>query len=453
MRPIARLVVALCLVLSVGVVVAQAQQPSAPSVGLVSPGGTDQTMPTSGCTTFSWAPGDTVAGYELAVFELDAAKQPGAAPVLHVPLSGRATSWTPSAAQCLKAGQDFGWYMREIKRQGEKPGKWSPALAFSVPESSKAAGTKQDGTGTQAAPGENGNGGGPPPTTNPNADIINRLTSIETQLTTLLANPVLNPGPLSKQTCFEFGAELEGGTDLEVKLRGTAELKAGAWAFGNGVMAGVNAYGEWKLGTGIKGGAAIKREVCWEPRFQLPATATGRTASAAASLPDDEFTARLTALVDDLQLGDDRVRAAMDFLPRFSPDSGAWSSLGSSSPIAGVADILPLPEALRAPMRDPGQIIANFRAQLNLCGQSDLPPAVAGLVAEFCGLADNERFSDLLDRVDGIVQTVKDTKVVANTINGVVTGINSAVATINSTVSGIKTTVDSICVVFCGSVR
>lgn len=445
MRPIARLVVALCLVLSVGVVVARAQQPSAPSVGLVSPGGADQPMPTSGCTTFSWAPGDTVAGYELAVFELDATKQPTSAPVLHVPLSGRATSWTPSAANCLKAGQDFGWYMREIKRLGEKPGKWSPALTFSVLDSSKQAGTKVDGSDSQAVPGVNepGSGpGGPPPTTNPNTEILNRLTSIETQLAAILANPTLNQRPVVRETCFELGAELEGGLDGEAKIRGGAKGEAGAWAFGNGLTANIDAVGVLKFAAGLKGAAALKRSWCWDSLIQIPPAAQSAPATstaAADALSDTEFTSRLTAMIESLRIGDDRIRAAMDLMPQLNVAADPWASLRGSSPLAAVADVLPMPEGIRASLRDPAQIVANIRAQMNLCAQSDLPPAVAGLVAEFCGLADNERFSDLLDRVDGIVQTVKDTKVVANTINGVVTGI--------------KTTVDNICVVFCGSVR
>ena len=456
MRPIARLVVALCLVLSVGVVVARAQQPSAPSVGLVSPGGVDQTALTSGCTTFSWAPGDTVAGYELAVFELDATKQPKSAPVLHVPLSGRATSWTPSAADCLKAGQDFGWYMREIKQQGEKPGKWSPALTFSVLDSSKPAGTKVDGSEVQAAPGDNPGNGGPPPTTNPNTEIINRLTAIETQLTTLLANSVLNPRPVSRETCFELGAELEGGFDGEAKVLGGAKGEGGAWAFGNGLIANIQAVGELKLAAALKGAAAIKRSWCWDPLIQPFGATQAAPASSTAvadTLSDTEFTSRLAAMTEGLRIGDDRIRAAMDLLPAINVGADPWASLRGSSPLTAVADVLPMPEGIRTSLRDPAQIVANFRAQMNLCAQSDLPPAVAGLVAEFCGLAENEKFSNLLDRVDGIVQTVKDTKIVANTINGVVSGINSTVGNINSAVNNIKTTVDNICILFCSSDR
>ena len=44
------------------------------------------------------------------------------------------TTWTPPANQCLAAGQQYGWYMREIRRPNDTPGAWTPALSFTVAE-------------------------------------------------------------------------------------------------------------------------------------------------------------------------------------------------------------------------------------------------------------------------------------------------------------------------------
>jgi hypothetical protein len=70
---------------------------------------------------------------------------------------------------------------------------------------------------------------------------------------------------------------------------------------------------------------------------------------------------------------------------------------------------MPLPGTLGDILKEPGQVIATFRSQLALCDNENLPDAIAGVISEFCVLADNERFSKLLDRVDTTVATVRST--------------------------------------------
>ena len=109
---------------------------------------------------------------------------------------------------------------------------------------------------------------------------------------------------------------------------------------------------------------------------------------------------------------------------------------------------LPLPESVRTTLSDPAQIIANFRAQMNLCAQPNLPPAVAGLIGEFCQLAAGERFGPLLDRVEGLALGIKGG---VDGTRTVVNGINTAVNTINSKVTAIQSDVNAVyCRFFCG---
>jgi len=407
--------------------IAAAQAPgSAPSVGLVSPGGPGTPTLTTECPTFSWAPGNSASGYELAVFELSGDGQPRIVPNLHVALSGRASSWTPPSTSCLNAGQQYGWYMREIKQPGDKPGKWSEPLAFTVTAAASSTGATGGARAAQAgvnAAGGNGNGN-----VNPNQEILNRLDGIENQLDELL-------NPIKKETCLEWGAELEGGVDVEGKAHLQGDASAGAKGFGNGVKVAIAARAEVKLAGGLKGNLALKRSRCWTPIINGTVNGAG-TASLVASdeVSDAEFIAGLQTLAGKLQLGDDRIRAALDTLPSFSVGAEPWSLLRSDGAIAKLAGILPLPDSVRTKLSDPEQIIANFRAQMNLCGQSNLPPALAGLIGEFCQLASTERFGILLDRVDGAVQQVK----------GVVNNIETSVNTVKSEVNSLY------CRIFCG---
>lgn len=443
MRAPRRLVASVFFLFCIAPTVAFAQtRLAAPSVQLVSPGGPGSPTLTAACPTFSWAPGNGVAEYELAVFALDASNQPVSSPILHVAVSGRATSWTPAATKCLTPGREFGWYMREISQQGDKPGTWTPALAFSVVDQGK--GTQAGKADWDPQPGVPGSGGGNGPA-NPNDEIIDRLTRIEATLTTLANKPAV-----SKETCFEIGAELEVGLDGEVKLRGGADGEAGVWAFGNGIKANLKAAAEVKLGAGLKGNGAIKRAWCWDPLVQLRSAQPAPRALASATavaISDDDFIAKLSALSDQLQLGEDRIGGIMDALPLFNTGTDGFSALGSSSPISTVAAVLPLPADVRAKLSNPGQVISDFTAQRNFCQRNDLPDAVAGLIQQFCQQSNNEPFQTLLHRVDGVVDGIKGATVGPLSALGVV---KTTVNTINGTLNDVRDTVDAIaCSFFC----
>lgn len=430
MRPICRIVLSLCTCLLPASALAQTAAPDAPSVELVSPGGPGQPTLTTACPTFSWAPGRSVAGYELAVFELSEDRQPRSTPVLHVALSGRATTWTPAATSCLLSSHQFGWYMREISRQGDKPGRWTSALSFTVlPVAGDSS--PRAGVSPTAQPTDPGNAGG--------GSIVEKLDDIIDKLEQLL-----NPPAVTKESCFEMGVEAEAGLEGEVKLAGGADGSAGAKAFANGVKAWLKANGELTLASGAKGGLALKRSWCWDPLIQPSASAATLSGLSATStntpLTDAEFVSKLTTLSQQLQLGDDRFGTAMDSLPGISVGNNPWDSLRASGPVGELAEVLPLPDGVRTALRDPGQILANFRAQLDLCSQSNLPAVIAGVVSEFCQLANTERFSKLLDRVDDTVQDVE------TTVNSTRTVVNN----INSNVNAIKTKIDELhCRFFC----
>ena len=330
---------------------AAAQGAGLPSVELVSPGGPGTPTLTMPCPTFTWAPGKPVASYELAVFELSDSGQPQPAPLLHVSLNGRASAWMPPATTCLAADRRYGWYMREISRAGEKPGKWSPALSFGVIDSAPAIETAAESTDARSQAPDNANGSSG---RNPNQEILDRHTAIEGQLTTLL-----NPPAVTRETCFELGAELEIGLDGEAKLRGAADGEAGVWAFGNGIKANLKAAGELKFGAGLKGAGALKRTWCADSLGSFGAAADANTATrlaADAPLSDQDLLARLSSIAGQLQLTEDRLTGAMDAIPAFTMGGGsAWGPLSANSSIATLADIMPLPATLRGTLRDPSQ--------------------------------------------------------------------------------------------------
>jgi len=456
MPPRRGLVVPFCSILCGLATVAFAQtRVATPSVQLVSPGGPGAPTLTSACPTFSWAPGDGVVEYELAVFELDTQKQPRSAPILHEAVSGRATSWTPSATKCLAAGREFGWYMREIKQAGEKPGPWTPALAFSVighTEANDARKADWDPLPTappSGGPGGGGGGGAAGDGNGMNAITI-QLTRIEAMLIALSNKPAV-----SKETCFEIGAELEVGVDGEAKIRGGADGEAGVWAFGNGLKANLKAAAELKFAAGLKGNGSIKRAWCWDPLIDVFPSQSARAVAApttAAALTDGEFVARLTALSEQLQLGDDRFGQIMDQLPSFNIGDDAFSPFGSDSPIKTLAAAMPLPTAVRTKLANPGQMIANFTAQRNLCQRNNLPDVIAGVVDNFCDLAADEPFRPLLNRVDGVIDQIKGTTVGPSSA---LTVVRNTVNTINGTVNTISGKVqdvyDLVCSFFCSN--
>ena len=91
------------------------------------------------CPTFSWGAVPYAHGYELQVFEISPAglpqdgdsRVPGT-PRVRVEVPASATSWTPSAADCLEPGGVYGWRLRELGGYGRPDGEWSAANRFEV---------------------------------------------------------------------------------------------------------------------------------------------------------------------------------------------------------------------------------------------------------------------------------------------------------------------------------
>jgi hypothetical protein len=99
----------------------------------VSPGGV-RAFPAleNRCPTFSWTAVDGARGYELVVYPLPdreallatsaesaKAQLDGLRPALRVLLPARASSWTPSGAGCLVAGESYAWAVRTRSAGGE----------------------------------------------------------------------------------------------------------------------------------------------------------------------------------------------------------------------------------------------------------------------------------------------------------------------------------------------
>jgi hypothetical protein len=315
---------------------------------------------------------------------------------------------------CLEAGARYMWFIREVSPVGEPLAPWSPGLAFQVSQNGGGApgdhGQAADGTSrtSQESPTlrERVSTAVQPPNTPPDSIQV-KLDAMNAKLDALL-------DPVSRQICLELGAELEAHIQYGGSIDGEFEGRIGAEGFGNGVMGKVKAKPGFDFGANLKGAAVPKVAFCraFGPIFQNSLSpAQARMTSALAgpdALGDEELTNRLLALAEKLNLTEGRMAAAMDAIPAFSSNGDLWQSLRSGGALSAAAEALPLPEGLRTTLQDPGQIVANFRAQLALCQQSDLPPAIAGVVSEFCGLAQNERFSRLLDRVDGAVTSVRN---------------------------------------------
>lgn len=124
---------------------AQAMAWAAPEAPVaVSPGGPSQAQEIlTRCPTFSWATVAGARGYELAVRpalsvapggkRASARPRSGSAlPVLSIAVEGPASSWTPSAEQCLQAGVTYEWRVREVDDSGFGIGDWSEAKYFRV---------------------------------------------------------------------------------------------------------------------------------------------------------------------------------------------------------------------------------------------------------------------------------------------------------------------------------
>jgi hypothetical protein len=110
----------------------------------VSPGGA-RAFPTidGRCPTFSWTAVDGARGYELVAYlvsekeallsaspDASAAVMDQMRPALRVQLPAKASSWTPSGAQCLAGGESYAWAVRALTESSELA--WSDAYLFEV---------------------------------------------------------------------------------------------------------------------------------------------------------------------------------------------------------------------------------------------------------------------------------------------------------------------------------
>ena len=103
-----------------------------PGPQLVSPGSTAGSAAGQGsCPTFSWASLLRGSSQELVVYEVDESGIVAAEPVLSQRLPSLASSWTPSASECLRRGKSYVWSVRWVG--DSEPSEWAEARFFSVP--------------------------------------------------------------------------------------------------------------------------------------------------------------------------------------------------------------------------------------------------------------------------------------------------------------------------------
>jgi len=383
-------------------VLAQAQATRA-TPQLVSPGAERRPALAAPCPGFSWAPIERAQGYELSVHEwLDGQLSPE--PVTRTTVPGRSASWTPASNNCFRIGGTYLWFLRETDALGEPIGAWSSGLAFRVadPADAVVAATASKTTDSDARiaaqppvqPPENSNG-------NPPDSVQDQLAAINRKLDDLLS-------PHSFEVCVELGAEGEIHTEFGGDISADFKGEVGAEAFGNGVTGKLSAKPGWGFGAQIKGALVPKVAYCFDllslggssagaqtSRFAKAASTAGLSAVDTNTLAE-----RVLTLATQLNLNGDRLTQAMDLLPNIAGGVDPWSAFRSDGPIRQFVDALPLPAQLAETLKDPGQVIANFRSQLALCSNGNLPPVIADVVGQFCTLANNEPFRALLNRVD-----------------------------------------------------
>ena len=433
---------------------ASAQSTSSQGPQPVSPGAARRAILASSCPTFSWAPGAATSAHEVGGYILDEPAQLSATPVLTAVLPARASSWTPPESDCLRPGTRYMWFLRELGPNG--PGNWSAGLAFTIAGKSEPGtdGPSQNGDAPGAAVIDAHDAADATPTPapksaatttiaaegpkdphlNPNDAILAALVTVNTKL-----DQLLNPNPVKKEICFELAAELEGGVEYGGKIDAEFEGRVGAEGFGNGVMGKIKAPMGFDFGAALKGTASPKFSICRELGASANAglTPTQQRMAASVSSPaasTEDLTSKLLALAEQLQINEARATAAIDALPGFSSGSDPFSAIRNGGPLAKLADVVPLPENLRSTLRDPGQVIAGFKSQIALCTRNDLPAAVAGLVGEFCALANTEKFKTMIEDIASGVGNVKST---LTTIGGKVQDVIDKIAILD-------------CKLFCG---
>jgi len=107
----------------------------------VSPGALDRIARIDGgCPAFSWEATPGAERYELVVYRLDADAPTLASieltsdnEVLYTSISGRATAWSPEAADCFAPGDRYVWFVRAVTDAETGEGSdWSQARFFEV---------------------------------------------------------------------------------------------------------------------------------------------------------------------------------------------------------------------------------------------------------------------------------------------------------------------------------
>ena len=410
----------LCVAIAIIVSTASASaQPTTYPAGLqpVSPGHFISATPAAACPGFSWAAKPGAIGYELAVLKVARKTQLEPQPVLSVVLPGTAAAWTPPIDQCLEAGSEFMWFIREVGEIGEPVSGWSEGMRFRVAATGDASGGD---TATVEASSNSPGGGrpaGPPPT---NQEILDRLNDV----LTLLQEP---EPTFSFVLCTEPALQGEVELGSQVTLDGTIEGRVGAEGYGNGAMVRLKGAPAAKLDGKIKGGwDMIKLGVCWDigatvrnrraqpvapisPFVSASADASGDLADVVAGLDLADVQAKLQALATRLQFNPARSIDALESLGDMSFDGNPFAALREDGIFRQLAVNLPLPENIRALVENPASLFDSFQAlrQQGLCN-IDLPPALTGPIGQVCQLIASEPFGALLNRVDTAVTTVRN---------------------------------------------
>lgn len=409
--------VAIALIFGTG---SASAQPTAYPPGLqpVAPGHFISATPAAACPAFSWAAKPGAIGYELAVHEVSHRTDIDPSPSLSVVLPGTAAAWTPAIDQCLAAGREYMWFIREVGQIGEPVGGWSEGMRFRV---AAAGNTPDKGIEAAADAGDRSHGGGrpegPPPT---NKEILERLDAV----LTLLQEP---EPTFSFVLCTEPALQGEVELGSQVTLDGTIEGRVGAEGYGNGAMVRLKGAPAAKLDGKIKGGwDMIKLGVCWDigatvrnrraqpaaaisPFANASAAASGDLADVVAGLDLADIQAKLQALATRLQFDPARSIGALEGLGDMSFDGNPFAALGEDGIFRQLAVNLPLPENIRALVENPASLFDSFVAlrDQGLCN-IDLPPALTGPIGQVCQLIASEPFGALLNRVDGAVTTVRN---------------------------------------------
>ncbi len=119
----------------------------------ISPGsGSEVSIITQECPTFSWSGVEGAVSYNIALFEMHTSRvstyeemKETARPVISKEIGAPSLSWTPSLEHGLESGKRYVWYVGGMDSKGE--GSWSEGKAFEV-SLSLSTGTKEVVEGT-----------------------------------------------------------------------------------------------------------------------------------------------------------------------------------------------------------------------------------------------------------------------------------------------------------------